>query len=278
MELLSLEINENENLEIVKNIEIITDIDESNINIEVSSTEEGIIRIKYYTKEILNKKNCFEKIVGRITKLLLVYTKQASCIYLEENYFYFDEEEFDEIRKTIEEEIDNDIKIQLVIKNKFKEIIENSKTINLNGFIKFRLKFIGLYASQIVEKCIDNYLMKKEYLDFINVIRYISDVDEKDHDVVNIMYNNYKLQIYDSHMKKLNYIGTAEISQELDGKVFEYDESIINVLLNVSPKKIIIHTNIEKGDVESENTIEIIKRIFENKVEICKGCKFCELV
>jgi len=31
-------------------------------------------------------------------------------------------------------------------------------------------------------------------------------------------------------------------------------------------------------DLESENTIEIIKRIFENKVEICKGCKFCELV
>lgn len=278
MELLSLEINENENLEIIKNIEIITNIEESDINIEVSSTEEGIIRIKYNTKEILNKKNCFEKIVGKITKLLLVYTKQESCIYLEENYFYFDEEEYAEIKSTIEEEIENDIKIQLVIKNKFKEIIENSKTINLNGFIKFRLKFISLYASQIVEKCIDNYLMKKEYLDFISVIRYISDVEEKDHEVVNIMYNNHKLQIYDSHMKKINYIGSTEISQELDGKILEYDELIINVLLNISPKKIVLHTIVEKGDVESENTIEIIKRIFESKVEICKGCKFCELM
>lgn len=278
MELLSLEINENENLEIVKNIEIITNLDESDINIEISSTEEGIIRIKYNTNDILNKKKCLESVIGKITKLLLEYTKKESCVYLEENYFYFDEEEYEEIKNTIEEEIENDIKIQLVIKNKFKEIIENSKSINLNGFIKFRLKFIGLYASQIVEKCIDNYLMKKEYLDFISVIRYISEVDEKDHDVVNIMYNNHKLQIYDSRMKKLNYIGNIEISQELDGKVFEYDELIINVLLNVSPKKIILHTNIEKGDVESENTIEIIKRIFESKVEICKGCKFCELV
>lgn len=278
MELLSLEINENENLEIVKNIEIITNLEESDINIEISSTEEGIIRIKYNTNDILNKKNCLEKIIGKITKLLLEFTKKESCIYLEENYFYFDEEEYEEIKNTIEEEIENDIKIQLVVKNKFKEVIENKKTINLNGFIKFRLKFIGLYASQIVEKCIDNYLMKKEYLDFISVIRYISEVEEKDHDVVNIMYNNHKLQIYDSHMKKLNYIGNAEISQELDGKILEYDELIINVLLNVSPKKIILHTNVEKGDVESENTIEIIKRIFESKVEICKGCKFCELM
>jgi len=278
VELLSLEINENENAEIVKNIEIISNIDENDVNIEVSSSEEGIIRIKYSTKDILNKKNCLEKVIGKITKLLLEYTKKESCIYLEENYFYFDEEEYAEIKTTIEEEIENDIKIQLVIKNKFKEIIETSKTINLNGFIKFRLKFVALYASQIVEKCIDNYLMKKEYLDFISVIRYISDVEEKDHDVVNIMYNNHKLQIYDSHMKKLNYIGTTEISQELDGKILEYDELIINILLNISPKKIILHTNVEKGDVEAENTIEIVKRIFESKVEICKGCKFCELI
>lgn len=277
MELLSLEINQNENLEMVKNIKSIINIDENDINIEVSSYE-GSIRIRYLTNEILNKKNCLEKLIGKITKLLLVYTKQQSSIYLEENYFYFDEEEYEEIKDTIEEEIENDIKIQLIIKNKLKEIVQNSNTINLNGFIKFRLKFIGLYVSQIVEKCIDNYLMKKEYLDFISIIRYMADVEEKDNDVVNIMYNNSKLQIYDVNMKKLNYIGTVEISQELDGKISDFDELIINVLLNISPKKIVLHTKSEKGDVESQNTIEIIKNIFENKVEICKGCKFCEIL
>ncbi len=278
MELLSLEINGNENVEITKNIEIITNLDNSDIEIEFSSTDEENIRIKYFTNETINRKDSLEKVVSKITKLLQGYTKHESCVYLEENYFYFDEDEFNEIRETIEEEVENDIKIQLVIKNKLKEVLENSKSINLNGFIKFRLKFISLYASQIVEKCIDNYLMKKEYLDFISVIRYISDADEKEHDTVNIMYNNHKLQIYDNNMRKLNYMGTIEISQELDGKILEYNELIINILLNISPKKIILHTNVEKGDEESENTIAIIKRIFENKVEICKGCKFCELV
>jgi putative sporulation protein YtxC len=277
MEFLSLEINDNENVEIVKNIEIITNVDGSDINIEFSSTEDGKTRIKYFTNETLNKKDCLEKIIGKITKLLLEYTKHVSSVYLEENYFYFEEEEYEEIKQTIVDEIENDIKIQLVIKGKLKEIIENSKAINLNGFIKFRLKFISLYASQMVEKCIDNYLMKKEYLDFISVIRYISDVDDKEHEAVNIMYNNHKLQIYDSHMKKLNYLGAIEISQELDGKILDYNELIINILLNISPKKIILHTIVEKGDEESENTIEIIKRIFEDKVEICKGCKFCQI-
>jgi len=55
MELLSLEINENENVEIIEKIEIITNAYGSDFNIEISSTEEGSIRIKYFTKDTLKQ-------------------------------------------------------------------------------------------------------------------------------------------------------------------------------------------------------------------------------
>ena len=279
MELLSLELSESENEEIFNNIKIITNIDESDINIEISSTIERNIKVKYLTDREINKRKYSEKIIGRVTKLLIEYTKYESGLYLKENYFYFDEEEFEEIKETIKEEIENDIKIQLIIKNKFKEVMESSRTINLNGFIKFRLKFISLYVTQIVEKSIDNYLMKKEYLDFINIIRYITDVEDKSYDLVNVIYNNHKLQVYDSNMKKMTYIGNMEVSQELDGKTLNYDEVIINILLTKSPKKIRLHAvKVDKEDLESQNTIDVIKRIFEGKVELCIGCKFCQLI
>lgn len=279
MELLSLELSENENPEIINNIKFITNIDESDINIEVFPPCEGNIRIKYLTDNEIFKKKYIDKILSNVTKLLIEYTKSESRSYLKENYFYFDEDEYDEIRDTIEDEIINDLKIQLIIKNKFREVLENSKTINLNGFIKFRLKFVSLYVIQIVEKSIDNYLMRKEYLDFINIIRYISEVEDKDYDLINIMYNNNKLQAYDINMKKISYVGEMEISRELDGKIVGYDETIINILLTVSPKKIKLHTyNAEIEDIESKNTVEIIKRIFNDKVEICQGCKFCRLI
>lgn len=278
MELLSLDLNENEYKEIINKIKIITNIDESDINIELSSTHDGCIRIRYFTNSNINKKENIDKLIGKITKLIIEYTKFESVEYLKENYFYFDEDEFDTIIKTIEEEVENDIKIQLLIKNKFKEVLENSKNINLNGFIKFRLKFIKLYVSQVVEKCIDSYLMKKEYLDFINIIKYITDVEEQNHDLVNIIYNNHKLQVYDSKMIKLSYISNVEIAKELDGKVINYDESVINILLSISPDKIVLHTsNIDTDDTEVYNTVEIIKHIFEGRVEFCNGCKFCDL-
>ncbi len=278
MELLSLELNENENHEVFNNIKIITNLDESDINIEISSTDEGNIRVRYFTDDKLNKREYIEKIIGKVTKLLVEYTKLESINFLKETYFYFDDDEVGGIIASIEDEIDNDVKIQLIIKNKFKEILERSNLINLNGFVNFRLKFIKLYAAQVVERCIDSYLMKKEYMDFISIIKLISEVDEGEYDVVNIICNNQKLQVYDKNMKKLTYINNAEFSAELDSKV-TYDESVINILLSVSPKKIILHeANIDKKNKEAHNTIEIVKKIFEGKIEICKGCKYCKLL
>ena len=279
MELLSLELNENENHEVFNNIKIITNMDESDINIELSSTDEGNIRVRYFTNDKINKKEHIEKIVGKVTKLLVEYTKLESINCLKENYFYFDEDEFGSIIEDIEDEIDNDIKIKLVIKSKFKEVLDRSNTINLNGFINFRLKFIKLYAAQIVERCIDSYLMKKEYLDFISIIKLISEKDDKENEIVNVMYTNNKLNVYDRNMKKMTYISNVEFASELGEKAIAYDESIINILLSVSPRKIIIHdAKLDKKNKEAVNTVEIIKKVFENKVEICKGCKYCNLL
>jgi len=278
VELLSLELNENENHEVYNNIRIITNIDESDINIELSSTEEGNIRIRYFTDNKLNKKEYIEKITARITKLLVEYTKLVGINALKENYFYFDEEEVGSIISDIEEEIDNDIKIHIIIKNKFKEVIEKSNNINLNGFVNFRLKFLKLYAAQVVERCIDSYLMKKEYMDFISIIKLISDSEENQYDIVNVMFNNNKIQVYDKSMQKLNYLSNVEFSSELSTNS-AYDETVINILMSVSPKKIILHDlKIDKKNKEAYNTADIIKRIFEGKVETCSGCKFCEFL
>jgi len=278
VELLSLELNENENHEVFNNIKIITNLDESDINIEISSTDEGNILIRYFTDEKINKREYIEKITARVTKLLVEYTKLESINCLKENYFYFDEDEVGAIIEDIEDEIDNDVKIQLIIKNKFKEILERSNSINLNGFVNFRLKFIKLYAVQVVERCIDSYLMKKEYMDFISIIKLISEAEEGEYDVVNVICNNKKLQVYDKNMKKLTYISNVEFSGELANKT-AYDESVINILLSVSPRKIILHeSKMDKKNKEVQNTVEIIKKIFEGKIEICSGCRYCDLL
>ena len=115
-------------------------------------------------------------------------------------------------------------------------------------------------------------------MDFISIIKLISDADEASYDVVNVICNNKTLQVYDNNMKKLTYISNEEFAAELNNKV-AYNETVINILLSVSPKKIILHeANLNNGNKEVQNTIEIIKKIFEGKIEICSGCKYCNLL
>jgi len=76
----------------------------------------------------------------------------------------------------------------------------------------------------------------------------------------------------------LTYISNVEFSGELANKT-AYDESVINILLSVSPRKIILHeSKMDKKNKEVQNTVEIIKKIFEGKIEICSGCRYCDLL
>lgn len=115
-------------------------------------------------------------------------------------------------------------------------------------------------------------------MDFINIIKLISDSEENQYDIVNVMFNNNKIQVYDKNMQKLNYLSNVEFSSELSTQS-TYDETVINILLSVSPKKVILHdSKIDKKNKEAYNTADIIKRIFEGKVETCPGCKYCEIL
>lgn len=276
MELLSLEINRTENQHIYDIIKMLTDLKNNSIYIKIDSDNDDIININYGVNYLPNKKKCLEEIYTVIVNLIIEYAKQLSLTYLSENYSYFDIDEVRDIKKRIDEEINNDIKLNIIIRDKLKEFISLNKTINIDGFIKFRLKFISDYSKQAVEKCIDEYLMKKEYFELINVLKYFSDYDSTEDIIVNIMYNKNKLQIYDEDMKKINYHLSQEIAQEFDNANLQYDENIISILLAMSPKKIVFHISFEELDITNKNTIDIIKKVFGDKIEICKGCKYCE--
>lgn len=276
MELLSLEINKTGNQRNYEQIKILTNLNDNNIYIKIDSKNKDLITINYGLNHVSYRKKGYEQIYTVIVNLIIGYVKNMSFDYLNENYSYFDDEEVKEIEDTIAEEINNDIKIKVVIRDRLKEFRGYSKTVNLDGFIKFRLKFLQEYAEKAVEQCIDVYLMKKEYSEFINALKYFSDYDSNEDISVNIFYNNNKLQIYDEALKKVSCFNNQETSREFDEISLKYDENIVSMLLALSPKEIIVHKIPEKTDERVKNTVEIINKIFLDKVVHCKGCKFCK--
>lgn len=278
VELLSLEIDKAENYKLFNYTNTLTDFVDEDITTQVDTINKNFVVITYSIKNITEKKRCLEQIYSKLSNAIKEYLLDVSFSYFDENYFYFDETECDDIKYSIQDEIENDVKISLIIKNKLKEFLEENNSININGFVKFRLKFIIAYAEQLVEKCIDNHLIKKEYYDFINILKYFSETNNDKDYVLNIIYKNEKLNIYDENMKKVNFITNVVFAGNIQPTEIVYDESIINVLLTLSPKKIIIHLSNMKDNIDemNKNTIEIINKLFNDRVQFCNGCSYCE--
>jgi len=278
LELLSLEIDRKDNISYYNIINILTNLQRDDITIMLDTQNNDYDKIIYSIDNIDNKYECTDVISSKINNIIKEYMIEECYKYLDKSYFYFEENESEIIRQNIAEEVNNDIKTSLIFKNKIKEYLQDNTTININGFIKFRLKFINSYASQVVEKCIDNYLIKKEYSNFINILKYFSEDDTEGKENINIMFKNDKLQIYDENMKKLSLISNIEFSQELEPSEIIYDESIINSIITISPKKIIMHLSnaYENMDETSKNTVDIVNKLFIDRIKFCTDCEYCK--
>ncbi len=278
MELLSLEIDRKNNISYYNIINVLTNLQHKGMTAVIDTQNDSYDKIIYSIDNIEDRDECTDEVSSKINNIIKDYMIEEAYKYFEKSYFYFEDSESALIKQNIAEEINNDIKTSLIFKSKIHEYLQDNNTININGFVKFRLKFIKAYAQQIVEKCIDSYLIKKEYSNFINILKYFSEEDSELKESINIVFKDGKLQIYDESMKKISLISNVEFSKELEPSEIIYDESIINSIITISPKKIIMHLtrNYENMDEVSRNTVDIINKLFIDRIKFCTDCNDCK--
>lgn len=210
--------------------------------------------------------------------------KLLEKIYLS-NYFYFLDDEQLEIFKNINSIISSSNK-----KNRFDLIYfqvldyisdTDNKFMILDGFIRFRLKDYLDILEYTIDISVNNYLVEKEYLKFINLLKeYVSSEEEK---VANIhmLYLNGSSTLFDENF---NLIENTTIEDSSLSYLSKYDLSsndyTLNTLLNLLPQKITIHIP-ETQDynylISKDDFLKTLKLIFENKICFCNNCDICKL-
>lgn len=212
------------------------------------------------------------------------YKEKELLDYLTENYFFLKQEEImeveDEVMKTFLENkslnFDNLIyclnKVNNIIE-KIKSCLEENSEINIDGFIRFRMKELREDIEDIIDKVIESYMVEKEYKEFIKLLKYFVEIQESKIEEINIIISesgNYsiidrnKKDIFNEFMKDL-------IECKLDSDV-KMEDIIISGLITNSPKKVIIHG---KNNCLNKEFIDTIENVFENKVSFCNGCMLC---
>ncbi|MGF7399939.1 putative sporulation protein YtxC [Thermoanaerobacterium thermosaccharolyticum] len=239
-----------------------------NINVEDEVSCKNINRIKQHISEIIS-----DIIVNQIDKKLI---KKI----IDKYYNYFNSNEKQRIANIANGILDNDVNretFKLVKKEKIfaeiKDFLKDNETIDIEGFVNFRLRdFIG-ELSEVVDRAVDEYMMQKEYDEFIGLLKYFAELQDSKIDVLNILIDeDGKFRLYDRDNNPITGKFLSDITIEFSGAELGDDDMLISTLITVAPAKIYIHS---VNNMKNKEVLDTVKKIFSGKVFICNGCSLC---
>ncbi len=202
------------------------------------------------------------------------------------DYYYFDMNERKQIRNNIklimekekkqdQDENSESYKKKLAIIESLIHYLKINSMINLRGFITFRLKNYIIALQDMVEYGVEEFLINKEYNEFIKLLRYFVDIQEAKIDEVHILLEeNNKYKLYDQYGKIIDNDYLKMIAAEMVDNEINYEDLLISSLITIAPNKIFIH---RIANLKNPELIKTISRVFVNKVKICDNCDLCRV-
>ena len=194
------------------------------------------------------------------------------------NYFYFNSTEMKHILELCYEIFsDNfntyfDKKHNLLI-DSFENYLITNKSIILTGFINFRIKNYMTILEDVVDEAVNSFVVEKEYLEFISLLKMYVNSQNSNCDVVHLIYNKNNSTLLDKDKNQINVSDDIFKAKYLSDISFSSNDYALNTLLTLVPKKIHIHLI----DNCIDEFIHTISLIFENRVEICTDCSICKI-
>lgn len=152
------------------------------------------------------------------------------------------------------------------------DYLGSQQEINLDGFITFRLQDYREQLGDAVGQAVDDFLMEKEYLEFINLLRYFVEAQEPKLKLVHVMIlpkGAFKLMDEKGATVTKDYL--AESFLEIDTEV-NSDDLLVSALITLAPERIVLHCPTELDRMEALDTI---RSVFEGRVTTCRACHLC---
>ncbi|SDN26335.1 putative sporulation protein YtxC [Paenibacillus sp. yr247] len=152
--------------------------------------------------------------------------------------------------------------------------LEETSRLSLDGFLKFRLQEYTDELREIAEYAIDEFMMDRQYQEFISLLQYFVYIQEAKIPGVHLIHKgghefvilNDRLELIDAN----EFDATFKL--EVLEKDINFEDMIVSTLITVSPANIYIHTR------DPEMTIiKTIRQIFEDRTTVCSYCRTCDI-
>lgn len=163
---------------------------------------------------------------------------------------------------------------QTMLATAFEKYLSDHSLLNIDGFIQFRLPLYKVDLSDVVEYAVAEFIMDKQYQEFISLLQYFVYVQDRKVGEVHIIHKEGSdFIILDDKHQVIEKEQTNDFVIEMIDKDLNYEDMIISSLISISPEKVYIHTRAKDVQV-----IKTIQHIFENRTVVCEDCSLCHPV
>lgn len=219
-----------------------------------------------------------DKVCSILTDAIIkFYQRKLLRRILEYNYFYFNSAEKKQIISIAEDFIENDVISSednyFAIYSSVLDYICFNKSIVLDGFVNFRLSTYMKNLDYIIDISVNKYITDKEYSEFVSMLRLYVSLTPSKASVIHLIYVGNESILLDKDKNIISLEDETLNAKYLSDISFSSNDYALNALLNLTPRKLIIHLLGRKTD----EFVDTLKLIFENRYEICASCELCKL-
>ncbi|GFN31644.1 putative sporulation protein YtxC [Paenibacillus xylaniclasticus] len=149
--------------------------------------------------------------------------------------------------------------------------LQNNTQLHLTGFVTFRLQTYWNELRDAAEYAIDEFVMDKQYQEFISLLKYFVDLQEPKLPLVHLLHKSgHEFTVCDERLQPLEHKPVDRIVAEMIEYEMNVEDMVISTLVTISPKQIVIHTRQPELQI-----IRTIESIFGLRVSVCVGCSSC---
>lgn len=251
-------------------------------NINLDDTYISCNCFKYYKNIIIHYKGKNEnlfiiKLSNILTNCIMkFYEKNIVKRIINCDYFYFDSKEksiiYNNCLEILDEKDTKDLELRREkIFTCLVEYISENKFFILDGFVNFRLFEYNSLLEECVDIGVNKFIIDKEYREFIDLLHSYINSQKNRTDTIHVIYSNSEPILLDDKQNILAYNNKFDQHKYLSDISFSLNDYCLNALLNLLPKKIVVHMIVDEDEF-----IETLKLIFENRLMICKECNICK--
>lgn len=196
------------------------------------------------------------------------------------SYYYFNQEEQDTILRYAGRSLNDLVEggAQVIsrkrgVHERLLEYLDTDSDLVIEGFVTFRLKEYVEELEDAVDHAVDDFLMEKEYTEFIRLLKYFVDAQEPRVDEVHVVVlPGGAFKLLDESGQPVHNEYLEEFVVEMVDSEVNYEDLLISSLITIAPSRITLHMT---ENVARYEAVETVRSVFDGRVTICRGCDTC---